>query len=146
MIALSIDLRDNLSPALRAAAARTRPAISRGVKRAAQALVREWKLALSRGHTATTLGVVTGQLRSSVHTEMRDDLTAAVGTPMPYAAIHEYGGTIHMGARAHIKTKIAYRETTIHIPKRPHLAPAWQAALPQMHAAFEKSVGEALNG
>lgn len=58
------------------------------------------------------LGIKTGTLRTeawaSKATITGDTVQSAIGDPVKYAAIHEYGGTIHMPAR---KGKVRLRTT-----------------------------------
>jgi len=52
------------------------------------------------------------------------DVTVTFGSVVPYAAIHEYGGTIDRLARSVISTRATIPAHTITIPGRPYLGPA----------------------
>jgi phage gpG-like protein len=94
-------------------------------------------------NTTTTLRMVSGRLfqsfnpsnaeNISVINTRGDEITLSYGSKVPYAAIHEYGGTIaHPGSSKFqvfsIGNKTIYTRYTqphsIGIPKRPYLAPA----------------------
>lgn len=83
------------------------------------------------------VGSVTGRLRGSVTFEVLSSFKTIglrVGPNVEYAAIHEFGGTIHqvvtakqrmfLGLNKGIWLKVGHR-LTIKIPARPYVWPAW---------------------
>lgn len=111
---------------------------------AAKAVEREVKLQLSKGKSATTLGIgkseegaIPGRLRASITSRMTGAppaMEARIGPQrVIYAAIHEFGGVIRpRTARFLVFTiggrKIFARKVTM--PKRPYLVPGAAAAEP----------------
>lgn len=81
---------------------------------------------------------VSGQLRDSIHYQLIDNNTVAIGTNKVYGAIHQLGGAITQGARSELfqrnrskkgsftKGTIAgrgftFKDRTINMPARPYL-------------------------
>ena len=82
-----------------------------------------------------------GQREQVRKIEVKDGkIVGFFGSSVPYAAIHEFGGTIH-------HTNLFGRgiEATIHMPERPYLHPAFENAKPKivkiMHDKIEEAIG-----
>lgn len=136
----------------------TQAAASRMAYRAGAVVLRLWKLHLSGPGGARSLGVRSGALRNSVRMEKTGAAEVTVGTHLPYAAIHEFGGT----TRPHvIRAKRAnalrfvgsdgevwYAKSVNHpgskIPARPHREPAVRAAEQPMRSIFSGEMDRAL--
>lgn len=138
-----VDIRNEVSPALRRWPVEMRGALGKALPRAALALDRRWKGQLSGPRSSTRLGVVSGALRSSVHIQRESELVYRVGTHLPYAAIHEHGGTTPPHEIRPRVSKLLYfywpkigrfialpfvRHPGSVIPRRPHLLPAMEEA------------------
>lgn len=109
----------------------------RAVKISAVAMQRAWKIRLSGPHGPMTLGVVTGRLRRSIHIQASwDRLSALIGSDMPYARIHEFGGPIRFKSGR-----------VLFLPARPHRKPAIDDVSEVIYLAFlgeyDKAVAEA---
>jgi phage gpG-like protein len=73
------------------------------------------------------LGVVTNRLRGSLNaSEAKVEgqrVTSAIGSNVVYAAIHEFGGTIHRKAQAgKVRLRVTAQGSLIRQPGHPHLA------------------------
>lgn len=103
----------------------------------------------------------TGALRSSIQVTPRPEDTAAlVGPSVKYGAIHEFGGTINVGARSwrggfrkaskqrkSDRTKLgsyvrrhSIGAYTIRIPPRPYMRPAFHKHVPAIRRAMMRSL------
>ncbi len=122
-----------------------------------------------------TTGLATGTLARSIHigshTELANDFSGGegysdIGSPKPrgfkasvrigtnlvYAAIHEFGGVIHAKKAPALVFKTAdgqwHRVTSVTIPPRPYLRPAWDkkinAAVKEVGVALGKLIEEAM--
>lgn len=109
-----------------------------------------------------TLSVQTGNLRRSVKWQVKDEEegvegTVSYGADVPYARIHELGGTIHIpeirpvvaqalhfwwGGREMFLKKVAAHD--VEMPARAPLRTAFQASVPTIKAELEKAVRRAL--
>lgn len=108
-----------------------------------------WQLHLSGPAGPRTLGVRSGQLRRSVGIPERiDDETVRVGSNMPYARIHEFGGTIFPKLGEFLRFRIGKRfvsARSVTIPARPHRQPAIDDALPIVWQIANGEVDAALD-
>lgn len=66
-------------------------------------------------------------------------VVGVIGSRVPYAAIHEYGGTIH-----HNNLFGRGIKATINIPPRPYLRPAIKDALPTVRKIIRKRIVDGL--
>ena len=107
-----------------------RAAISRGLKRATSRVLGRAQDEVYAGHAAGHLNVGTGYLRQNITMEVDDaQLMGYVGVRrnVPYARIHEYGGTIRPVKAKALAFKIDDRwviTQSVTIPPRPYLRPA----------------------
>ena len=79
------------------------------------------------------LGVVTGRLRASIRAKIDSTertITARIGTDVPYAAIHEFGGTL-------IKKSKTGKTFNVKMKKRSFLEPAVLRNLPKLKKDLE---------
>lgn len=108
---------------------------------------------------AHTLSVRTGALRRSIAYDLlRDDTTAIIGhvyytADVPYAAIHEFGGTIHLPEIRPINAKALHftwqgaerffmkvRAHDVVIPRRAPMQTAFEQSKPEIIARLRKAV------
>lgn len=82
--------------------------------------------------------VRTGTLRRSIGMEMPSNDVVRIGSDVEYAAIHEYGGTVHVAPFG----KGAKRP--IIIPARPYFRPAAEASKIKAAAEFAREFEEAM--
>lgn len=94
-------------------------------------LVRLWKLAASGPRSGRRIGVVTGALRSGIRMKRVNNDVRHVGTPVPYALIHEFGGNIKRGGAV-----------VGRMPERPHMRPALKALRPHVRRIVTKETRE----
>lgn len=126
------------------------------VQVAGQQITKFWKLQLSGPAGPRRLGVGHGTLRRSIRSERRGD-GVAVGTHMPYAAIHEFGGRtkphdikprvakalrFRQGGKEVFRRKV--RHPGSHIPARPHRRPAVQSVWPVLQRVFAGKLEDAM--
>lgn len=123
----------------------TRKALLKG----GQTLVGEWRKSLSGPRGPRKLGTPTGTLRRSVHagkvTGIGKSMQLAVGTAMPYAAVHEFGINKTVKVRSHSRSGGTVRSHSRHmrLPERPHARPAAKKAGPIVLRIFQKAVAAA---
>jgi phage gpG-like protein len=94
------------------------------------------------------LQVRSGDLRASFDQDVQDNGDQIVGKvfqskDVPYARIHEYGGTINIPSRASVDPrKGATRAYTIHMPERSYL----RSSLAEMRSEIIESLASAVSG
>lgn len=119
--------------------------IGQGMLRLALVLRDQIQLELSRGHSPTTLGVVSGDLRRKWVAQMAGPLASVVGTRTPYARIHEFGGVIRAKNAPYLVFKLrdgTFRSVkSVTMPARPYVAPAIRNADPRIKAETNAIVG-----
>jgi phage gpG-like protein len=141
MLSVQVKGLDQARAMIRYIPAETEKAAGVRLGKAAQILVKFWKITLSGPRSGSRLGVVSGALRSSISAVRLDKLTVAVGTWLPYARIHEFGGQTRphtITARAAkalrfvIGGVVVFARSVHHpgskMPRRPHRAPAMRLA------------------
>lgn len=135
---------------LEAMPAEAKAAAIRALKKGAQHLRTKWARRLSGPRGPRRLGVVTGTLRRSL-TVSRIERGAhgpeiKVGSPMPYAAVHEWGFNGRVNVRAHVRNGAGVKAYTrnMRIPERPHARPAMKDATPGVRRIFAKQMQVAI--
>lgn len=124
---------------------------------------KKWKVE-KRGKNAEDILILNRILMGGIHWEVRGS-SVTIGTPAEYAAIHQFGGTIHIGARtqtlAHgnkdwkfISREKASRRKTgstrisiahigehdVQMPPRPFLGVREDADWPKINAVLERYI------
>jgi phage gpG-like protein len=97
------------------------------------------------------VGAVSGDLKRAIgYTIKPHEATIGVEKVIPYAAIHEFGGTIPVSSRMRwflgLKKGIWLKKSTtiIRIPKRAYIAPAFKAKREAMVAALQNQLMKGL--
>jgi phage gpG-like protein len=139
---ITVQMNDAAIQQLRQRLAGLRPRVVAAVYQALKPLVYQSLVntipkyfAGSRGPNSTVLASRTGNLMNSVLQSIQttvesDGLKISIGSNLPYAAVHEYGG--FAGRRGPFKKKDGKRP---YLPARPYLQPAindLQQALPAL--------------
>lgn len=96
--------------------------------------------------SATKLGRVTGQLAVSIAYKVTGN-RVVIGSNLPYAAIHEFGGTIRAKRGPFLVFRIGKNwisKKSVVIPSRPFLRPALDDARPAMTLIVNRLANEAL--
>lgn len=95
-----------------------------------------------RKNDSDILRVQTGQLRSRVYTDVKEDaegFTVALGVDnVPYAAIHEYGGTILRKGKATTMPERSYLRRAIKDTIEPFTEDVEATILGAMRAGFDR--------
>ena len=91
-------------------------------------------------------GVLTNRLRGHIGSRMIGADTVSVGTNVIYAPVHEFGTTmtvtprqrryLHWSGKIHLKAAT----TTIHIPKRPFMKPAFEDKKDDVIRVIQKEI------
>ena len=89
---LEIKVTDGVGPALDKMPKTARLEVGRMMRACEGIVIRHWRRALSGPRSATRLGVRTGRLRDSIRRRRTTKHDIWIGTDVPYAAIHEFGG------------------------------------------------------
>lgn len=93
------------------------------------------------------LGTVSGDLRRSVNYKVMDN-RVVIGSNLPYAAIHEFGGIIEPTKAPRLRFKLldgGWRTSMrVVIPARPFLAPALKDAIPSSIGIIQRLANEAM--
>ena len=83
-----------------------------------------------------------GRLAASIRARRVSKFKWAVGSDLPYAAIHEFGGTIHARRAPYLVFQVNGRwvkTKSVHIPARPYLRPALAEAGGDVAAEFRQA-------
>ncbi len=136
---MNIDLSqlDDLAQRFADMPSRIDEALQNGMQLAMAALVQDVQANKLSGQV---LNARSGRLRDSITASISQNgavTKGTVGSDVPYAAIHEYGGTI---LRGRIKT------TRINEPERSYLRSAQSDQAGAVQAQLTQSVMEAING
>lgn len=126
-------------------------------KRAGEVLNKMWKLHLAGPASATRLGPGRGILKSSIHHEEVGPGVVVVGSNLPYARIHEFGGVTRphvirprtagalswVGPRGRVFARVVNHPGS-RIPARPARQPAIEAATPALDLLVRGMADEAV--
>ncbi len=135
-------------------------ALRGGLARTMTQLSIELTLVIARKLSGQVLHVRSGALLSSLRGDMTNtetEITARIYTNSPYAAIHEYGGTIHVPeitpktARAlafevggQTIFRMLARAHTVHMPERSFMRSALKETTPRIREELNRTFSEVM--
>jgi len=106
-------------------------------------IVRRSKIKYLSRRSATTLGVVTGRLRSSVNFQpVRGNLAIEFGTDVPYGRAHELGfsGSVRVPAHSRLGFQVRAHSRKMNLRARPFLKTAIKDESPKFLSNVDKLV------